>query len=126
MRFIEFANLKFISQIIFAFSFILLSVEFIQPGLITQIFSQDPFPPKADSNNNDEKKLILFWTQFFSEDFQPTLLHRIHLYEAIELLLLAPLAPVVVVAHGARDRVDDRRVLPTGELDQKTGDFGVE
>ena len=54
---------------------------------------------------------------FPSLDFR--FLNRIHLNELVEMALVAPAATVVVELDGPSRRVDDGRVLPVGELDEK-------
>jgi len=50
----------------------------------------------------------------------------IHLDKPIEMLLVTPVAVVVIVAHGAGERVDDSGVLPAGQLDQEPGGLAAE
>src|SRR5262249_6700881 len=53
--------------------------------------------------------------------FEPGLLHRVQLQEAVELGLLTPAAAEVVVAHLPGGRVDDHGVLPAGQLHEQAG-----
>ena len=43
-------------------------------------------------------------------------LYRIGLEKAVQLFLLAPAALVVVVVHGAAERVDHGGILPAGQV----------
>ena len=58
--------------------------------------------------------------------FLASYLDRIALQKPVELLLLAPTATEVVELHGAGLGVNDDRVLPARQLNQKARDLGAE
>src|SRR5688500_132694 len=53
-------------------------------------------------------------------------LHGVHLQGFVQVLRIAPVPFVVVVADSAGLRVDDHGVLPARELDQQTRDIATE
>src|SRR5947209_1349405 len=57
---------------------------------------------------------------------EPSLLNRVGLHEPIEMLLIAPGAAVVVVAHAAGEVIDDNRILPAVQLHEQAGRFAAE